>query len=151
MKMKDLTRENWGIVYLCTTLFVCVPLRVKRQGREVDHSPPNGAGVNNDRAKRALSHTSSWRAAYVIKPKCNFTLPYPFCMYWAFALCHTSNFSVSALVQLFLNLKYQDQECCTICNENKLSLCFCLIPNADLSIIYEEGICCEFMWSGFDS
>jgi hypothetical protein len=34
--------------------------RVKRLGREADHSPPASAEVNNDRARLPLCHMSSW-------------------------------------------------------------------------------------------
>jgi hypothetical protein len=35
--------------------------RVKRQGREADHSPPSSADVKTGRAVSSLPHTSSWR------------------------------------------------------------------------------------------
>jgi hypothetical protein len=46
--------------------------RIKRPGREVDHSPPSIAETNNGGAIYPLSHTSSWRGAQLIKHRNNF-------------------------------------------------------------------------------
>jgi hypothetical protein len=49
---------------------------VKRQGREADHSP-SSAAVKNVGAIPMLPHTSWCGAASLIKPRDNFTLPFP--------------------------------------------------------------------------
>jgi hypothetical protein len=41
--------------------------RVKRLGREADHSPPSSAEVNNDGAIPPLPHMSSWHSDKLIK------------------------------------------------------------------------------------
>jgi hypothetical protein len=46
---------------------------VKQQGREADHSLPSSAEVTNGGIILPLLHTSSWRGAYLIKYKYNFT------------------------------------------------------------------------------
>jgi hypothetical protein len=40
---------------------------------EADHSPPSGAEVKNGWTIPPLTHTSSWRGAYLIKHRDNFT------------------------------------------------------------------------------
>jgi hypothetical protein len=47
---------------------------VKRPGRRDDHSLPSSAEVKNDGGIPHLPHTSSWRDAYLIKYRYNFTL-----------------------------------------------------------------------------
>jgi hypothetical protein len=49
---------------------------VKRPGREVDHSPPARAEVKRHGPIRPLPHTPSWRSAYLVKYRDNFTLFY---------------------------------------------------------------------------
>jgi hypothetical protein len=48
--------------------------RVKRPGREADHSPPSSAEVKNGGDILSLPHTSSWRSAELIKHRDNFIL-----------------------------------------------------------------------------
>jgi hypothetical protein len=54
----------WGLPSLLSNgyrgLFT---LRVKRPGREADHSPPSSAGINNGGTIPPLPHTSSWHGA----------------------------------------------------------------------------------------
>jgi hypothetical protein len=45
------------------------PWRLKRQEREGDHSPSSRAEVKNGGAMPPLPHTSSWRAALLIKQR----------------------------------------------------------------------------------
>jgi hypothetical protein len=47
---------------------------LKRPGREADHSTPFNVEVKNARAIPPLPHTSSWRGAYLVKHRHNFTL-----------------------------------------------------------------------------
>jgi hypothetical protein len=47
---------------------------VKRQGHEVDNSPPFSAEVTNGGAIHPVFHTSSWRGALVIKHRENLTV-----------------------------------------------------------------------------
>jgi hypothetical protein len=46
--------------------------RIKRQGREADHSPPSSVEDKNGRAITPLPHTSSWCGAWLIKHRDNF-------------------------------------------------------------------------------
>jgi hypothetical protein len=46
---------------------------VERPGREADHSPPSSAEVKNSRAIPSLPHASSWRGAWLLKHRNNFT------------------------------------------------------------------------------
>jgi hypothetical protein len=46
---------------------------VKCPGREADHSPQSRAKVKNGGATPPLLHTSSWRGAFLIKHRDNFT------------------------------------------------------------------------------
>jgi hypothetical protein len=48
---------------------------VKRADREANHTPPSSAEVKNNGAIPPLHNTSSWRDAYLIKHRDNFTLP----------------------------------------------------------------------------
>jgi hypothetical protein len=44
--------------------------------READHSLPSNAEVKNDGVIPLLPHTSSWRGAYLIKSRDNFTFTF---------------------------------------------------------------------------
>jgi hypothetical protein len=50
---------------------------VKRQGREADHSPQTTAEVKKMWLYTSILYTSSWRGAYFIKHRDNFTLTLP--------------------------------------------------------------------------
>jgi hypothetical protein len=50
---------------------------VKRPGREVDHSPPTSAEVKKMWVYTSTPHTPSWRSAWLVKHRDNFTLPLP--------------------------------------------------------------------------
>jgi hypothetical protein len=47
--------------------------RLKRPGREADHSPPSSAEVKNGGAIPPLPYMSSWHSAELIKHRDNFT------------------------------------------------------------------------------
>jgi hypothetical protein len=55
--------------------------RVKRPGREADHSPPTSTEVKRTRIYTSTCYTSSWRSAKLVKHRDNFTFDFYLYLY----------------------------------------------------------------------
>jgi hypothetical protein len=91
-----LVESNWHAIAVRITAMLyylgCRIYSTYRPGREVDHSPPTIAEVKKSGSIHPLPHTPSWRSAYLVKHRDNFT-------YFTFT---ESYFTSKSLIRMYL-------------------------------------------------
>jgi hypothetical protein len=89
-------------------------LAVKRQRREADHSPPPSAEVKNGGAILPLPHSFSWRSAWLIKRRDNFTFTFSLLKHRAY-----STFWHDRVLPRVMVCSLNSRELCTLLSRSR--------------------------------